>query len=1295
MIRKTVKLGQNMNDSLAFVQLTISCSSFYDTACAVADLNLLNSEIGRLGLAISIITGLCSWFYVFSRNLCIEATLMKSNMLLLSWISKIFMMIVILFIIRPVMSWMNRSTPEGKTLKEGYVSSILISVMGISVFSQSIGIDPTLGPLMIGLTVPVGSPIAEAVQKKLECFVTFVLLPPVYIIAGYHVQAFEVIWKNFVVLEIMMLLAYSAKIIVVILASLYFRMPIVDSFCLGLLLNCNGIFYLLYLIAMVEAELMSPQTYTIMIFTNLLLTMVITPMVKYLYDPSRKYAGYKRQTILNSAVNSELRILACVYNQENVPSILNFLETTNPITKDSCVCIYVLRLVELVGRATSVLIEHKEEKKNQYTQARSRNSSEKIINAFHRFEQQNEGYTIGQCYTAISPISSMDNDVSQIAMKKRTNLVIIPFGEFDEHPYRAVNRNVLQKSPCSVGILFDHKNGSGAVIDVSMSCHNIAMIFIGGADDREALAYSMRMADKPNLQLSVFRLTHIKPNKKTKKDDELICHLWDKIMHTENIVYKEEEVTDCADTASRIKCLEDSYDFIIVGRRHDSNSPILHGLDEWCVFKELGVIGDLFATSTFEGNFSVLAGIVLGPALLGGTEAFQYMFRDSGGMALMSVIECIGGVFLAFLVGVKTDMDMITKASRPTIVIGFCTYLIPLLFNNAVLSVVRKIFNLESNMSDSLTFVALSVTHSSFYDTACAVADLNLLNSKIGRLGLAISIVTGMSSWLYEYAYDFYVEANILNRKMLILAWISKVLLFIFIMFILRPVMSWMNKSTPEGKTLNEGYLSSILISVLGVSFCSQSIGIDPALGPLIVGLTVPVGSPIAAAVQKKLECFVTFVLVTPVYIIGGSHVRAFKFIWKDFVVVEIMVFLGYIAKVVVVMLASIYLRMPILDSFCLGLLLTCDGIYHMWYSMIMVEAEMLTQQSYTIIFFTNLLLTMVITPMVKYLYDPSRKYAGYKRQTILNSVNSELRILACVYNPENVPSILNFLEATSPVTKDSFVCLYVLHLVELVGRATSILVEHKQQKNKQFAQARNRNSSEKIINAFNQFAQQNQGFTIGQCFTAISPFSSMENDVSQIALDKRTNLVIIPFGELDEHPYRAVNRSVLGKAPCSVGILFDHKNSSRAVIDVSICFHNVAMIFIGGPDDREALAYSMRMADQPNLNLSVFRFTHIKPNKKTKKDDELISDLWDKIMNTENIFYKEEEVTDCADTASKIKCLENSYDFIIAGRRHDTNSPIVHGLDEWCVFKELGVIGDLFATSTFEGNFSVVVLQH
>ncbi|MCL7039452.1 hypothetical protein MKW94_015147 [Papaver nudicaule] len=741
------------------------------------------------------------------------------------------------------------------------------------------------------------------------------------------------------------------------------------------------------------------------------------------------------------------------------------------------------------------------------------------------------------------------------------------------------------------------------------------------------------------------------------------------------------------------------------------NCQLIKGLFEHGSFPSLTVqIGiGILLTGTFHVFLSqldqikyvssVFAGIVLGPVLLGGTKTFQEMFKDSGGNAVMEIISNIGLVFFTFLVGVKTDMNMITKASRSTIVIGFCTFLIPFLFNKVTLVVMRKTVDLDKNMNDYLTFVMLIISSSSFYDTACAVADLDLLNSEIGRLGLAISIITGLSSWLFTFTYTLYIEATIYKTHDLFFAWIHKALFLIVILFILRPLMSWINKTAPEGETIKEGYVSSILLIVMGLFFYSQVFGIEPLMGPVMIGLTVPVGSPIAVAVQKKLECFVIFVLLPPTYIAGGHHVHAFKVLWKFFLVVEIMMLLSYVAKVAVVMLASLYFQMPILDSFCLGLLLNCNGVFYLLVLMGTVEAQRISQQTYTIMIFTNLLMTMVVTPTVKYLYDPSRRYAGYKKQTIINSSlnNSELRILACVYNQENVPSIINFLEATNPVTKDSFVCVYVLHLIEQIGRAASLLIEHKEQKKKQFTRARSRNSSEKIINAFNQFEEQNQGYTIGQCYTAISPFSTIDNDIFQIAFKKRTNLVIIPFSELDgdeNHPYRAINRSVLHKAPCSVGILFDHKNSSTAVIDVSKSCHNVAMIFIGGLDDREALAYSMRMADKTNLNLTVFRFTHINTNKKTKKDDELISDLWQKIMNTENIVYKEEEVTDCGDTTSKIKCLEGSYDFIIVGRRHDSNSPILHGLDEWCVFKELGLVGDLFASSSFQGNVSVLVMQ-
>ncbi|KAI3987245.1 hypothetical protein MKX01_031729 [Papaver californicum] len=695
---------------------------------------------------------------------------------------------------------------------------------------------------------------------------------------------------------------------------------------------------------------------------------------------------------------------------------------------------------------------------------------------------------------------------------------------------------------------------------------------------------------------------------------------------------------------------------------------------------------------------SILAGIVVGiiGPFLGSTNFFYDMAETSGGLALMELVSLITLTCFSFLVGVKTDMNMVVNARKTTYIVGFSSFIIPLLLNGVLSVVIMNTITMDKELSESLKFIALTISSTSFYDTACAVNDMNLLNSEIGRLALAISIITGLCSWVFTFGITLIGEFMSMKPELLITSLMSKAAVLIFVLFIVRPVVSWMNRNTPEGKTLKEGYISMIISTVLGAAFYSEFIGQHATFGPLMIGLAVPVGTPVGIAVQKKLDCFITYVLMPTTYIVGGYKVQKFESKMRNWVIVEFIIFFACFAKIIAVMLSSLYCQLPIQDSFLLGLILNCAGIFYLVFCSSIDREGFIDQPTYTYLLLTSILITMVATPVVKYLYDPTSRYAGYKRQTIQNSsMKEELRMLACVYNQENVPSILNFLEATNP-TKDSTVCIYILHLVELIGRAASILVTHKQKKNN-ITGSQSRNTSEKIINAFHHFAEQNPGFSTGQAYTAVSPIEGMQNDVCHIAMETRTQLVVIPFGELAEHPFRAVNQSVLHKAPCSVGILLDHINGTKPVLDVSISsWHNVAIIFISGPDDREALAYSMRMADMPNLTLSVYRFTHKKlcDNENTKQDDELINDLWQKMENSENIEYIEEALTDCADTASRIKSLEETYDFILVGRRHEDDSPILHGLDEWCVYKELGVVGDLFATSSFQGRFSLLVMQ-
>ncbi|KAF2293575.1 hypothetical protein GH714_002952 [Hevea brasiliensis] len=116
----------------------------------------------------------------------------------------------------------------------------------------------------------------------------------------------------------------------------------------------------------------------------------------------------------------------------------------------------------------------------------------------------------------------------------------------------------------------------------------------------------------------------------------------------------------------------------------------------------------------------------------------------------------------------------------------------------------------------------------------------------------------------------------------------------------------------------------------------------------------------------------------------------------------------------------------------------------------------------------------------------------------------------------------------------------------------------------------------------------------------ALSTFNSMTQDICILAENLMASLIILPFhknqnadGTLDggNPGFRYVNRKVLRNAPCSVGILVDRGLGLADKISTTPRSFHAAVIFIGGKDDREALAYAGRVARHPGVKLTVIRF--------------------------------------------------------------------------------------------------------
>ena len=149
----------------------------------------------------------------------------------------------------------------------------------------------------------------------------------------------------------------------------------------------------------------------------------------------------------------------------------------------------------------------------------------------------------------------------------------------------------------------------------------------------------------------------------------------------------------------------------------------------------------------------------------------------------------------------------------------------------------------------------------------------------------------------------------------------------------------------------------------------------------------------------------------------------------------------------------------------------------------------------------------------------------------------------------------------------------------------------------------------------------------------------------------------------------------------------------------------NVAVLFIGGKDDREALAYAGRVAYHPGVKITVMRFlvdTDVESNvRKTsqqeeemKLDDECFANFYEKQVAGGKASYMEKHLVNSAQAYSTLRSLEGQYGLFIVGRGGRVNSMLTAGMNDWEQCPELGPLGDILSGPNFSTTASVLIIQ-
>ncbi|XP_049354671.1 cation/H(+) antiporter 15-like [Solanum verrucosum] len=700
----------------------------------------------------------------------------------------------------------------------------------------------------------------------------------------------------------------------------------------------------------------------------------------------------------------------------------------------------------------------------------------------------------------------------------------------------------------------------------------------------------------------------------------------------------------------------------------------------------------------------VLGGILFGPSALGRSEVLRETIFPPRGVMALETAATFGVFFNLFAIGVECDSKRMFRPGKKAVIIGISVLFSSLISNMGMATLMQSFITMDPPLAKALPVVAISQCIVGFPNVCSLLKEMQMLNTDQGRLATTSAMfcdVIGFTMGAVGFIKLQVEKEHSIPRKMG--SGFSPLILVIFTIYFVRPAIKKTLKQRPDGKPVGENYFVCILIIVLTYIFAAETIGQHFLFGALLLGMAIPEGPPLGAALINKLH-YPIGKLLYPIFLTtSGLKTDVFTIHFKSLWVISLLVLFSVLIKIAVMIIITRFTGLTVHDSVIVGLMLNSKGICDVVFFNLWRISEALTDEHFAVVIIISVILvTVIITPLLKYLLGSIEEQTPTKRRTLQHSKpDTELRILVCVHHLQSVPTMVNLLEASN-ATEQSPIGVIGLVLIELVGRAAPLLITHNHTQGEIPEDA---SISLQIISALRQYELAYETCVTLQPFTDITHFDLMHEDICRLSLDQNATFLILPFHkhwEIDgsigtsSRAIQNINSKVIKKAPCSLGILVDRGilKGSMAILNNQKGYH-VAVIYIGGPDDAESLAYGARLARHPNVSVTLIRFLMFGYDnaRERKVDNSLIEAVrYENSMN-ENFIYEERVTRDGVGLSASLRSLEDRYDLIVVGRYHE-ESPLLVGLGEWSECPELGVVGDFLASPDVGIIASVLVVQ-
>ncbi|MQL91748.1 hypothetical protein Taro_024374 [Colocasia esculenta] len=691
---------------------------------------------------------------------------------------------------------------------------------------------------------------------------------------------------------------------------------------------------------------------------------------------------------------------------------------------------------------------------------------------------------------------------------------------------------------------------------------------------------------------------------------------------------------------------------------------------------------------------------------------------------MMGNLAALSQQLFMFLIGMETDIPYLTRSGRKATIVTVGGAAVSTAMAGILSPLVYWQFSAFGSFPafTGTLMVVFASTSAPLLIRICT--ELKLSNSEVGRLAISVSLINDVAAMILLVAVS--VTANLLGLatgRNVIKLFTAGVIMALSLAMV-RPLVRYLNRRNRLRQRIGLSEVIGIVICVCFVSSMIDLLGYTSSITAFLMGLLFSREGGTARTLEGRLSYLVHNVALPLFFGINAMQVNFSQLHGRvAWGLVTVVVF-GTLSKVAGTVVAAQYLNMPLSEGLVLGFLLNVKGHIDIILIDLALKHHVLSREAALALLGRVVVNSLIAGPLTAVVVRNERKGLQYRAVGLeFQKPEAELRVLACVYGHGELPTLLNFIELAAGTEKTP-IAAYVMQLVELTNKTTTTMLYHQQEDHSADEDDLGADQTRQINAAVDAFTQES-GITVRQV-NAVSPFTTMHEDVCHGAEDVSASLVVLPHYKslrvdgmmvtANEGP-RRVNGKVLAHAPCTVGVLVDRGLGGATQVSSNKSSYHVMVLFFGGADDREAVALGCRLAMHPCVSLAVIRFLRssrveyepgvevqsskgeevlmvINEHEESQADEAFLSSFYTRFVVSGMATYAVKMVESSAETVTVLREMDGMYSLFLVGRGRRSLSPLVRGLGEWEESPELGPVGDLLASSDFIVNGSVLVLQ-